>query len=875
MTSTAAASPAHAVRRTVLIVGAALLLQPGCARAQEDGREALRTGRYQDAIAALGREAAAGDADALAALARTLIEVGRYEDAESAVREWDGEITPVLGAIYGEALLAQGRLEDAGHAFHLALRGQSPLGSPEAVSSQAVQPVVGAERALLNAGLLAWRKGEREQAFHHFDRFIDIYNGGAAQSSEALVAVGVAVSYLGRRDPQLFHDANRALGEAVARDPANHEARLQRGLLFLEKYNTTDAGALFREVLEQNPRHPGALLGLARVRMIEGVGDPGEPIGQALETNPRLVDAHLLRARMQMIAEQYDSAASSIGSALAIDSSSLDASTMEAANAYLRGDDWNSRAQAVLRRNPRHSTVYTTIGELAVQTRRYRDAVRMAERAIAVDSTDWAAHALRGLNLMRIGDAAAARASLESAFAGDPFNVWVKNTLDLLDTYPQYVERTTPRFAFFLHRDEADLLFPYAAALAEEAYDAISERYGHEPETPVRVEVYPHHADFSVRTVGLAGLGALGVSFGSILAMDSPAAREPGSFHWGSTLWHEIAHAVTLGASAHRVPRWLTEGISVREERRARPGWGDGFSIDFALAYTAGRLRSPSELNDGFVRPRFPGEVGLSYYMASLVVEWIEETRGPGALRSMLSAYRDGRPNTDVLQRVLGMSPAQVDRAFDDWLRARYATQLAAVEVEDGRAGGAFLARLAEGRRALASGDLSAAETALREAVALFPEYAGADSPRRLIARIRLQQGDTAAAAELLAQHVAVAGTDLDAHRELAGLYASLGDHARAAEALARAVYIHPYDPALHREIASHSEAVGDVEGVVRGRAALVALGPVDRAEALYQLALAHHRAGDDSAAHRTVLQALEIAPNYEAAQMLLLEVRR
>ena len=535
------------MRRAALVVMLALVLQPGCARAQEDPREALRTGRYDAAIAALERSAETGDAEAMTALVRALIEVGRYEEAERAVRAWDGAMPSRLGAAYGEALLAQGKVREAERAFLLALHDRSPFTAAEELPPLPARSSPGTERALLQAGLLAWRNGERAQAHDYFDQFIDIYNSGQARTSEALAAVGVAVSHLGRRDPDLFHDANRALAEAIELDPANHEARVLRGLLFLEKYNTTDAGALFREVLEQNPRHPGALLGMARVRMVEGSGDPAELFDRALETNPRSVDAHLLRARMQMVAERYDSADASLARALAIDSSSLDAHVLTAASAYLRGDDWNRAAQEVLERSPQHSAVYTTMGDLAVQTRRYRDAVRMADRAIAVDSTDWSAHALRGLNLMRSGDVASARGSLEASFAGDPFNVWVKNTLDLLDTYPQYVDHASQRFTFFLHRDEADLLFPYAAAIAEEAYDALSERYGHDPETPVRVEIYPRHDDFSVRTVGLAGLGALGVSFGNILAMDSPAAREPGSFHWGSTLWHEVAHTFTLG----------------------------------------------------------------------------------------------------------------------------------------------------------------------------------------------------------------------------------------------------------------------------------------------------------------------------------------
>src|SRR6185503_18134860 len=125
-------------------------------------------------------------------------------------------------------------------------------------------------------------------------------------------------------------------------------------------------------------------------------------------------------------------------------------------------------------------------------------------------------------------------------------------------------------------RKESALLSIYGSALAEEAYDSLAARYGYKPATPVRVEVYNSHADFSVRTVGLAGLGALGVSFGNVVAMDSPSAREGGEFNWGSTLWHELAHVFTLGMTAHRVPRWLSEGLSVVEERRARRTWGWG-----------------------------------------------------------------------------------------------------------------------------------------------------------------------------------------------------------------------------------------------------------------------------------------------------------
>jgi cellulose synthase operon protein C len=771
----------------------------------------------------------------------------------------------------GELLRTLGRREAAEALFD---RGAS-AGSEDAVVARVNQAVV------------RWERGAREEALAGFDAFIDLYNSGRARTADELTAVATAVRHLGVRDPLLFRDAVRAYEEAGALDRRHAPSRLAAGELFLEKYNSTDAAELFREVLEVNPRHPRALLGLARAREFDGSPEALAFADSSLAVNPNAPDARAFRARLLLGLERHDSAAAEARRALEVNPSHVDALAMLGAAALLEGDrrGYEEARRRALAVDPASAAFDLAVAQMTAQRHRYAEALEMAVQGAALDPLDWGAHAFIGLTWLRMGDIPAARASLETAFAGDPYNVWVKNTLDLLDTYPRYVTKATPRFEFFLHGSEAELLALYMTELAEEAWAVLVPRYGAEPKRPVRVEVYPRSADFSVRTVGLAGLGALGVAFGNILAMDSPSARETGSFNWGSTLWHEIAHAVTLEASRNRVPRWLTEGVSVLEERRARPGWGQDVTVDFIAALKSGLILPVSRLNAGFVRPTYPQQVAHAYYQASLVAEFIEERHGDAALRRMLQAFGDGRSSEEVFRQVLRTEPAAFDEQFDGWLRGRFATQLASVEVGGGpgtapamRGGSAVGGPLADALRAArAQLDAGAHDAALREAErarAMFPQYAGPDSPYRIMHAVHEARGDRRRAADALRMLVDRNELDYDAHILLAGLLEELGEEREAAEILERAIFIDPFDPQVHLRMAALFSRTGQHDRAVRERRAVLALDPVNRADALYRLALALEAAGQRDEARRQVLRALEMAPAFADAQELLLRLR-
>jgi tetratricopeptide (TPR) repeat protein len=490
----------------------------------------------------------------------------------------------------------------------------------------------------------------------------------------------------------------------------------------------------------------------------------------------------------------------------------------------------------------------------------------------------------------------AGRTNLERAFTGDPYNVWFKNTLDLVDKFQGFGSHRSKRFEVVARNDEDDLLAPYALALAEEAYDALARRYGIEPATPIRLELYPSHADFSVRTIGLAGMGALGVCFGKVIAQDSPRARPQGHFNWGSTLWHELAHTFTLAVSEHRVPRWLTEGLSVLEERRARPGWGDDLSPLFLAAWRDGELLPVGDLNNGFVRPSSPEQIGISYYQASLVVELIERDWGKETILGMLRGYRDHQSTEEILRGQLGIELATFDQRFEAFLEesfggAKRALGPAEATSEEGGGEGSielpdaadleaaarkldnFPAQLSWAIHLVGEKRANEAEPFLVRARDLYPQYVGPDSPYLLLARIYRDRGDNEDAARQLREYLAINETDYEARLELATIEQELGDRAAAVRPLEEAIYVFPLDPELHRRMADLYQAGGDTAGLVRARAALVALEPTDMAQALYDLAEAQLAAGQPQDARRQVLRALEIAPSFDAAQRLLLKL--
>jgi tetratricopeptide (TPR) repeat protein len=785
---------------------------------------------------------------------------------------------PLLNQL-GELRLETGELEAASTRFRQALE----LHGPDRLMAQ------------LNLAQIHRQRGEWQQAEILWHDVRQAYQTEPSLSARDLFAIASATRHLGRSDPRLFKDAVQLFDQASRKDPSYLDAGIALGELLLEKYNNQEAAVVFKEMLEINDKHPRALLGLARSQHFDYSSEAVTTALRALLINPNLVPTRVFMARLFIELGQFSDARHEARHALKVNPVSLEALTMLAVVNHLERntDRFETIERQVLDLNPLYAEFYATLADLAAQNRLYQDAEKFARRAVQLDPLSWRGYGLLGMNQFRLGQIEAGRANLERSFNGDPYNVWIKNTLQLADTFKDYALIDRGKFRVILHEQEDALLNEYIHDLAAQAYQYLKTRYRHEPDIPIRVELYPDHADFSVRSVGLAGVGLLGVCFGPVVAMDSPAARPRSAFNWGSTLWHELAHVFHLSMTANRVPRWFSEGLAVYEERNARPGWGGDVTPDFLLAYLDGQLLPVSQLNNGFVRPSYPEQVIHSYFQASLVFEFIEQRWGFDVIRASLNDYRDSKNPDTVLLQQLQLDSDALDAAFDDYLQTRYATALRALSKDlepDPQTGPAdpseqvtvetalpdkYFDQLKLGQLLYEQGDLELAELFLQKAQQLFPEYAGDDSSYWLLASLYLQQEKFPQAEAQLEQLVAINAEHYPAQLELAKLRAQRGDRAAAAAALEDAVYIYPYDLELHQDLASYQTALGNWDAVARERRALLALDPVDKAEAYYQLAWAYARAGNRSSAREQILYALEIAPNYHRAQELLLALRK
>ncbi|MBI2828865.1 MAG: tetratricopeptide repeat protein [Acidobacteria bacterium] len=733
--------------------------------------------------------------------------------------------------------------------------------------------------AALELGQLYLYLGRREEGTRLLQA---VLTRGSRNSPADLMRLGLAARALGR-----FKDANAFLRGASTLAPEDPAINTAWGELFLEKYNRADAVRSFQVALKADPSYVPARIGLAQATLEENPPAAKSAAAGVLEVNPNYVPAHLLIAELALDDRQRDDARASIRKALDVNPSSLEARSLDAAIAFLeaRTSDFEAAVAGVLKLNPVYGDVYRVTGDHAARNYRFDEAAALTRRALDLDEASTRAYADLGMHLLRTGDEAGARRALETAFKADPYDVVTFNLLAMLDTVDKFETIRDGDLIVRLHPDEAGVMREHVVPLARQALETLSKQYRFKPTGPILIEMFPKHDDFAVRTIGLPGfIGALGACFGRVVTLDSPRARPPGQFSWAATLWHEMAHVITLQMSNNRLPRWLSEGMSQFEERRARPAWGRESEVPFARALDAGKLLKLRDLNEGFSDPRL---ISLVYHQASLVVDHLIDTYGEPALWRLLRAYGEGLDTDAALQSAFNATIDQIQTSFDARLVRDYAALRRALKtpeipddptVEQLKAIAAdnpdsFGVEMTLAQALYQAGNAAAAIEALERASRLVPAATGGASPNALIAQIAIKQGDTARAIRALEAVVKVESADVESARKLAMLVAPLGEAARTAAAYGLVAELDPFDVQAQAVVGRHALRQHDAARALRAFRAALAAGPPDKAVAHLDLAEAHLLAGQLGDAKRETLAALEIAPSFERAQDFLLKL--
>ena len=839
----------HFVPFLGLLTAAFLTFLPSTATAADptpdEARELIRTGEYKKAIklirSALDDGARSEDWHAL--LAQTLVTVGQYTEARDAITN----------------AVALNRRS-------LRLRW------------------VGREACLA--------AGDTNQASEYLDQIRMLVSSQSAPLSDprSMVALGRAALHLGA-DPKVVLD--RVLAPVRQADPTLIDTYLARGEIALEKHDANLASRAFAEGLKQHPTDPDLHYGLALAHLDGDRSVLVESLENALRINERHIPSLLLLADHQIDAEDYAAATKNLDAIDEINPVHPDAWAFRAVLAHLRNDaaaETKARETA-LRHWPTNPRVDHLIGLKLSRKYRFAEGARHQRQALAFDPAFLPAKSALASDLLRLGDEDEGWRLADEVHSRDAYDVAAYNLVTLRDTMRKYATLTNEHFLIRLTSREAEIYGPRVLDLLERARGVLTTKYGIQPKSPTIVEIFAEQKDFGVRTFGMPdNPGFLGVCFGRVVTANGPAATRGMGANWEAVLWHEYTHVITLQLTANRMPRWLSEGISVYEEFQANPSWGQRFSPRYRSMIVGGEMTPVAQLSGAFLAPKSPFHLQFAYFQSYLVIDYIIRRHGIDSLRRVLNDLREGTEINAALAKHVAPI-ADLEKQFKEFavdVAKGVGPSLEWEKPPENKPGDEPGPSVAEwsrshpsnyyalrltAQRAISEKDWKAAKAPLLTLVERFPNQGGADSAWPQLALVHRSLGETNEERAVLIQAASLDHESPDVYLRLMELAAAVRDWPQVLTNATRYLGVNPLVPAPYRYLAEASEATGNTASAVSAYQTLLKLDPPNPADTHFQLARLL-KPSDPVVAKRHVLQSLEEAPRHRHALRLLLDLQ-
>lgn len=734
--------------------------------------------------------------------------------------------------------------------------------------------------------------GKEREAAAVLDELNDLAKAAnpKALDSIELVALGKAALLLGGEPKMVL---TQFFQKARKLDPENMGAHLAAAELAIEKADYALASKILGEARKTIGPFPDILYLLARSYSPSDRQEAESLLALAFERNPRHLPSILLQAEHLIDAEDYAGAREKLKGVFEINPNHPQGWAFEAAIAHLRDETTaaetaRARALAPWGKNPQ---VDFWIGQKVSQKRRFDEGAEYLRKALANDPDHLAAKTLLGQNLLRLGDEEEGWALIREVQEKDKYDVETYNLMLLHDELEAFELIEVDQFAVRMTPEQAAVFGPQVVALLERARDVLCPKYGYTPKRRVVVDFFPDQQDFAIRTLGIpGGLGIVGACFGNVIAMNSPGSPGAMGTNWESTLWHEFCHTVTLGATLNRIPRWLTEGISVYEERLRDPSCGTKMTPAFRRRMLeADGLIPIADLSAALTAFNDPDTINFAYYEASILVEYILEAYGDAALRKVLGDLR----RSGIAEKSLARRLAPLDELESGFTKfavdlARKVAPQADWEIpaedsplhRDPAGVAAYLEKHPDNIWALSAhcGSLLA-ERKWQEVVAparrlieLYPEFVGSGNGYLALARAQRNLEDTEGERETLRAWTERDADAIDALARLIELDQQAEDWASVEVDARRLLALNPLLRTPHRALGVAAQQQGKPGDAIAAFDSLLRLDPINPADVHFRLAQLHS-AESAPTAKRHLLLALEDAPRFRAAHELLLEI--
>lgn len=669
------------------------------------------------------------------------------------------------------------------------------------------------------------------------------------------------------------------------------EAHLAIAQLALNKNDYQEAVNALKAAEKLTPNDPKVHYLFARAWAPSSSEKATAYLAKALELNPHHPDSLLLQCEELLDGEQFELADKIIDELLKLNPKQPKAWALRAVIKHLKGlyrEEGECRTQALSTwaQNPE---VDYEIGRKLSRFYRFADAVQYLRRAITLDPNYLPARFQLAQDLLRLNAIDEGWTMLDQVSAADKYNVVAANLGTLRTRLAQFTTLQSDEFIVRMDHREARIYGDRVLKLLQEARQVLCEKYDHKLEGPINVEIFPQQGDFAIRTFGLpGGAGFLGVCFGKLITANSPASQGDTPSNWESVLWHEFCHVVTLQKTKNRMPRWLSEGISVYEELEKDASWGQSMTPTYRQMILGDDFVPLSKLSSAFLQPRTPMHLQFAYFEASLAVRYMVEKHGMERLKKLLVDLGMGVPMQDALARIYGDADT-LDADFKEFATAA-AKKLFVEEPDEAEELPptislselkSFVAehpKHFDARQKLASAYIEGEKwseaikvlESLDELWSSDADSGGILSTMAIVYR-KLNQPDKEL--QTLQRISQLSSDNLPALSRLIELMQAEKKWDEVIVYANKLLAVQPLITLGHAALADAAKQTGDQAAVAHSYAALLELQPLDAGRLHYELAEARFRLNELDDARRHVLVALEETPRFRVAQQLLLQI--